>query len=151
MAQASSRSAGCSTVLDDVGTCPCTDDRFRPALADPAPVASAGVVDDRYQYLALLAACLLVTLPLEVILGARVWRQPRRLVRTVAPVAAMFCVWDVVAIADGWWHYSPRYTTGWELPGDLPAEELAFFVVVPVCAILTLEGVRAVLRGAGRR
>jgi lycopene cyclase domain-containing protein len=103
-------------------------------------------VDDRYQYLALLAACLVVTLPLELVLGARVWRRPRRLLRALVPVAVVFSAYDIVAIAGDWWRYSTEYTTGWNLPGDYPVEELAFFVVIPVCSILTLEGVRAVLR-----
>ena len=101
---------------------------------------------DRFQYLALLAGCLVITLPLELVLGARVWRQPRRLLAALVPVAVVFSAYDVVAIAGDWWGYSPTYTTGWELPGDYPVEELAFFLVIPVCSILTLEGVRAVLR-----
>jgi hypothetical protein len=30
------------------------------------------------------------------------------------------------------------------LPGRLPIEELLFFIVVPICSVLTLEAVRAV-------
>jgi hypothetical protein len=32
------------------------------------------------------------------------------------------------------------------LPGGLPLDEVLFFIVVPVCAILGFEAVRAVLR-----
>jgi lycopene cyclase domain-containing protein len=103
------------------------------------------VMPDRYQYLALMAGCLLVTLPLELVLGARVWRQPRRLAAALAPAVLVFVIWDVVAIARGHWDFNPRYVTGWELPADLPVEELAFFVVVPICGLLTLEAVRAIL------
>ncbi len=104
---------------------------------------------DRYQYLLLLGACLAVTLPLEVVLGARVYRRPRRLLAALALPVAIFCVWDVIAIARGHWSYSRRYTTGWDLPFDLPVEELAFFVVIPVCGLLSLEAVRWIL-GGGR-
>ena len=38
--------------------------------------------------------------------------------------------------------------TGIVLPGGLPLDEVLFFVVVPVCAILGFEAVRTVL---GRR
>ena len=93
-------------------------------------------------YLGLLAACLLVTLPLELVLGARVYRQPRRLVLTLLPVLVVFCAWDVGAIKAGHWTYDPRQTVGLLLPGDLPLEELVFFVVVPVCSLLTFEAVR---------
>jgi len=69
----------------------------------------------------------------------------------VLPVAALFTVWDAVAIARGDWSYSPRFTTGWRLPFDVPAEELAFFVVIPVCGLLTYEAVGAMLSRARTR
>ncbi|MFP3900942.1 MAG: lycopene cyclase domain-containing protein [Acidimicrobiia bacterium] len=109
---------------------------------------------DRWQYLAVLAGCLLVTLPLEVVLGARVYRRPRRLARSLVPALVVFVAWDLAAIERGHWWFSERYTTGWRLPGDLPVEELAFFVVIPICALLTYEAVTIVLeaaRGAGNR
>jgi len=115
-----------------------------------AGVTAAAAATERWQYLALMAGCLLVTLPLELVLGARVYRQPRRLVRSLAPAVAVFVAWDVVAIDRGHWWYNPRYVTGWRLPGALPVEELAFFVAVPICALLTYEAVKIVL-GAARR
>ncbi len=98
----------------------------------------------RLLYLGLLLGLLVVTLPLELFLGTRVYRRPLRLALTVAPVLALFSGWDVYAIAHHQWSYSHRQTTGVLLPGRLPVEELLFFVVVPVCAVLTLEAVRAV-------
>lgn len=98
----------------------------------------------RYQYLALVAACAGVTAPLE-FAGARVWRRPRRLARALGPTVAVFAAWDVAAIFRRHWGFNPRTTTGWELPGGLPVEELAFFVVVPTCGILTFETVRRLL------
>jgi lycopene beta-cyclase len=103
---------------------------------------------DRYQYLLLMGACLLITLPLELVLGARVWRRPRRLLRALWLPVVLFTLWDVAAIARDHWSYSPRYTTGWSLPLDFPVEELVFFVVIPICGLLTLEAVRSLL---GRR
>ena len=105
---------------------------------------------DRYQYLLLMAACLLLTLPLEVVLGARVWRQPLRLVRSVVPVAVVFSLWDVAAIARHQWAFAARYVTGWELPGRLPVEEVVFFVVIPICALLTFEVVSRALASHSR-
>lgn len=100
---------------------------------------------DRYQYLLLMAACLLVTLPLEVVLRARVYRQPRRLVLALLPMLVVFLAWDVLGIVRGHWWYSERYTTGILLPLDVPVEEVVFFVVVPICALLTYEAVGTVL------
>ena len=108
------------------------------------PPASLCVVD-QYQYLLLMAGCLLLTLPLELVLGARVWRAPRRLLLALLPVVVIFSVWDVVAIARGTWDYSERYTTGVLLPFAMPLEELVFFVVIPICGLLTYEAVGNVL------
>jgi lycopene cyclase domain-containing protein len=102
-------------------------------------------VPDHAQYLALMAGCLLVTLPLELVLGARVWRQPRRLLATLVPVVVVFVAWDVFAIFRDLWEFNDRYVIGWELPGELPIEELVFFVVIPICGLLTLEAVRNLL------
>jgi len=102
---------------------------------------------DQYQYLLVLAACLALTLPLEILLGARVWRRPVRLVLTLLPVVVIYSIWDILAIEVGMWDYSERFTTGILLPFDMPIEELAFFVVVPICGLLTLEAVGNVLAG----
>ena len=105
---------------------------------------------DHYQYLILMVACLVATLPLEA-LGARVYRQPARLARAVLPVALVFLIWDALAIAGHVWSYDPRYVTGVDLPFRVPVEEFVFFLVIPVCGILTYAGVQAVARRAGIR
>jgi len=94
-------------------------------------------------YLLILLGCLLGTLPLELFLGVRVYAQWRRLLVALLPAVLVFGGWDVGAIAAGWWHYDARYLVGVTLPGRLPLEELLFFVVIPLCAVLTLEAVRA--------
>ena len=103
---------------------------------------------DDLQYLILMGLCLLVTLPLEFVFGARVWRRPGRLLAAVGPMLVLFYVWDAVAIARGHWWFDERYTTGIVLPAGVPLEELVFFVVIPVCALLTLEAVRNLLDGS---
>lgn len=99
------------------------------------------------QYLTVLGVCVVLTLPLEVLLGARVWRRPRRLVRALAPALVIFLAWDFWAAASGQWRFSDSLTTGWNLPFGLPVEEALFFLVVPVCGLLTLEAVRNLSKG----
>lgn len=89
-----------------------------------------------WHYAGILLACLVVTLPLELVLGARVYRQPRRLAATLVLSAVPFVLIDWIAIGRRWWWFSDRHTLGPTL-GRLPVEELAFFAVVPLCALLT--------------
>lgn len=93
---------------------------------------------DAWQYLLVLGACVAVTLPLEIIGGARVYRRPKALLATVAPVLAVFAGWDLVAVRRGDWWFNARYILGPRLAG-LPIEEWLFFAVIPVCALLTYE------------
>ncbi|MEO7397146.1 MAG: lycopene cyclase domain-containing protein [Ilumatobacteraceae bacterium] len=102
---------------------------------------------DRFQYVLLMAACLLLTLPLEFAFGARVWRRPKRLLTAIAPVLVVFVLWDLWATAHGTWDFDRRYTIGVELPGGMVVEELLFFVTIPLCTLLTLESVRNILDG----
>jgi lycopene cyclase domain-containing protein len=97
-------------------------------------------------YLAVLVGCLVGALWLEPVLRVGVLRRWRRLLLTLVPVVVVFAAWDVAAIAAHHWHYDPGQTTGILLPGRLPLEELLFFLVVPVCAVLGYEAVRKVLR-----
>ncbi|BCO37889.1 lycopene cyclase domain-containing protein [Mycobacterium heckeshornense] len=99
---------------------------------------------DRWQYVVVLGCCLALTAPLE-IFGAGVYRQPRRMLAAVLPVAAAFVAWDLAAIAAHVWTYSPRFTTGVVLPGRIPIEEVLFFVVIPLCGLLTYNAVGAIL------
>ena len=97
-------------------------------------------------YLAVLAGCLAAAGWLEPVLKVHVFRRWRRLLLAVLPVAAVFVCWDLAAIAAGHWQFDRAQVTGIFLPGRLPIDEVLFFLVVPVCAILGFEAVRAVLR-----
>lgn len=94
-------------------------------------------------YLAVMTLVVLSALWLEVGLRTRVLRRWRRLLITVVPVVVVFGLWDLYAIASGHWWFDEALVTGVALPGDLPIDEVVFFVVVPVAAILTLEAVRS--------
>ena len=104
----------------------------------------------QYQYLMLMAACLLVTLPLEFVLGARVYRRLRTLLLALLPVVLIFSVWDIVGIVRDHWSYNPRFVTGIRLVFEMPLEELVFFVVIPICGLLTYEAVGSVMARARR-
>jgi len=90
-----------------------------------------------------LAFCLVGSGWLEVFLRVRVYRRWRRLLLALAPTVAIFVVWDLAAIAAGHWTFDPAQMTGVRF-GSLPLEELLFFLVVPIAAILSFEAVRKV-------
>ncbi len=98
-----------------------------------------------------MAACLVITLPLEFVFGARVYRRLRGLLAAVIPVVIIFSIWDMVGILRNHWSYNPKFVTGIRLVFQMPLEELVFFVVIPVCALLTYEAVGQVLSRVRRR
>jgi lycopene cyclase domain-containing protein len=99
---------------------------------------------DHYQYLLLMAGCVAITLPLEWVLGARVYRRWRPAVLAIIPTVLIFSAWDILGILRNHWWYAPEYTTGIHL-GVMPLEELVFFLVIPLCGLLTYEAVGSVL------
>lgn len=98
-----------------------------------------------------MAACLLITLPLEFVLGARVYRRFRALAVALLPVVVVFSIWDILGIIRDHWSYNPRYVTGIRLIFEMPLEELVFFLVIPICGLLTYEAVGSVMKRARTR
>ena len=78
---------------------------------------------------------------LEFAFRLRVLRDPKRLIKTVALASPLFILWDAFAIANEHWFFSEEQTLGIYGPLGIPLEEYLFFVVIPIAAVLTLEGV----------
>ena len=106
------------------------------------PTMMAGV--GRYSYVAILVFVMAGCLWLEVVLRTRVFRRWLRLVLAIAPALILFAIWDVYAIAEGHWWFDEELILGIHLPGELPLDEVLFFVAIPIASILTLEAVRSV-------
>jgi lycopene cyclase domain-containing protein len=107
-------------------------------------------MSDRWQYLLVLAACLAITAPLE-LFGPGVYRQGRRLALSILPVAVAFLIWDEIAVAAHVWSYSSTYVSGLSIPFHVPIEEVLFFVVIPICGLLTYNAVTTILGKVHRR
>ena len=97
----------------------------------------------KFAYLSVLLACLVGTAWLEYFLRTRVYRRTIRLILTVIPVVLVFSVWDAYAIAQGHWTFDPRFVTGITIVGNIPLDEILFFIVIPICSILSFEAVRS--------
>ena len=102
-------------------------------------------------YLALLLGCSCLTVPLEFALRTQVLTRLRTLLLAITPGLVVFLAWDVYAIRRGQWSYDFRWMSGVVLPGGVPLEEALFFVVIPVAAVLTYEGVHRYLPRLNRK
>lgn len=99
---------------------------------------------EQFAYLAVLVGIVLGSCWLEIVLRTNVLRRTRRLLLTLVPVLIVFLLWDAYAIDAGHWTFDAERVTGVEVVAGIPLEELLFFMVVPLAAILTLEAVRSV-------
>ncbi len=81
---------------------------------------------------------------LEIFLHVRVLKRVKRVLLTILPVALLFIAWDLYAVHAGHWFFDPNQILGIYIPGHIPIEELLFFLIVPLAAIMTIEAVRRV-------
>jgi malonyl-CoA/methylmalonyl-CoA synthetase len=80
----------------------------------------------------------------EMVLRTRVLKRIRRLLLSMVPGLVLFTAWDAYAISQGHWFFDLEKILGWQVIAGVPIDEVLFFIVVPLAAILTLEAVRAV-------
>ncbi len=81
---------------------------------------------------------------LEVILKTGVFRRIKRAALSILPIAIIFLAWDAYAIAQGHWFFDREQILGIYGPFNSPLEEYLFFMVVPMAALFTIEGVTTV-------
>ena len=106
-------------------------------MGSAAPAAASDFV-----YLWVLVGCILAVAGLPWLLRVRVLNRWRRLLLSVLPAAVVFIVWDAHAINAGHWWFNPRHMSG-VMFGNLPLEELLFFLVVPLCTVMAYEAIIA--------
>ena len=110
-----------------------------------------------WSYLAMLGFVLIASWWLEFVFRLRVLRRPKKLLLTLVLVSPWFVLWDAYAISLGHWFFDRSQMIGIIGPLGIPLEEYLFFILVPIAAVLTLEGVnnllptvRRILGGAGK-
>jgi hypothetical protein len=81
---------------------------------------------------------------LEIVLKTGVLRRIKRAALSILPISLLFLIWDAYAIARGHWFFDRSQMLGIVGPFQIPLEEYLFFIVVPLAAILTIEGVTTV-------
>jgi lycopene cyclase domain-containing protein len=81
---------------------------------------------------------------LEIALKVGVLRRIKRVTFSVLPISILFLIWDAYAISQGHWFFDREQILGIYGPLDIPLEEYLFFIVIPLAAIMTIEGVTTV-------
>lgn len=81
---------------------------------------------------------------LEIYLKVGVLRRIKRVAISVLPISVLFLAWDAYAISQGHWFFDREQMLGIYGPFNIPLEEYLFFIIVPMAAIFTIEGVTKV-------
>lgn len=95
-------------------------------------------------YVWVLVFCLVGSGWLELVMRARVYRRWLRLLLVLVPVVLIFAMWDAYAIASNHWYFDLNQITGIYVGFNIPLDEILFFIVIPICSILTFEAVRVI-------
>jgi lycopene cyclase domain-containing protein len=85
------------------------------------------------------------------LLAWRIWfyapiANLRRRIVLLSGMAFLWIILDVWSVQQGWWHYNEAYISGWYI-ADLPLEEIAFFVCIPIACMLTWRMLRLYVSG----
>jgi len=111
---------------------------------------SQGLELMNWSYAAMLLFVIVGSWWLEFAFRIRVLRRPRLALTAIFPVSIFFLAWDAFAINQNHWTFDSDQILGIIGPLNIPLEEYLFFFVIPLAAILTLEGVKVVQRKFSR-
>ena len=98
----------------------------------------------KFGYMAMLTFTIFGSFWLEIVLKIGVLKRIKRVLLSILPVAIFFLAWDAYAIDRGHWYFDQDQILGIFGPFNIPLEEFLFFTVIPMAAIMTIEGVRTV-------
>lgn len=93
---------------------------------------------EQFSYLGLLLGSFLFPFLLSFAKGVSFYKKWRPLFLAHIIIAMVFCIWDYVFTYFGVWGFNPNYILGIYL-GNLPLEEVLFFVIIPYCCLFIYE------------
>ena len=98
----------------------------------------------KFGYFAMLAFTVLGSFWLEIFLKVGVLRRIKRAMLAILPTATIFLIWDYYAVNSKHWFFDREQILGIYGPFNIPLEEYLFFMIIPMAAIFTIEGVTKV-------
>ena len=111
---------------------------------------SLGLELSNWSYVAMLLFVIVGSWWLEFAFKIKVLRRPRILISAIFPVSIFFLLWDAFAINQNHWTFDRNQILGIFGPLNIPLEEYLFFLIIPMAAVLTLEGVKVVMKRVKR-
>jgi lycopene cyclase domain-containing protein len=105
-----------------------------------------GLELSHWSYVAMLLFVVAGSWWLEFFFKFRVLRRPKILLSSLLPISIFFLIWDAFAINQKHWTFDENQILGIIGPVKIPLEEYLFFLIIPIAAILTLEGVKVVMK-----
>ncbi|HMS25242.1 MAG TPA: lycopene cyclase domain-containing protein [Acidimicrobiia bacterium] len=91
-------------------------------------------------YAYVLGLSLLLTLPLYFVTRGAVFKNYKAVLRSMSLPVAVYLIWDIIATHFGHWLFDPAQTSHLRFAG-IPIEEYFFFIIIPLCALVTYETV----------
>lgn len=90
----------------------------------------------KFHYLLVLAFIAICAVGVNFGFRLRISRRLKQFILTDALILVVYLLWDGWAVNKGSWFFDSSQILGFKFFGKLPVEEVLFFIIVPLMAVL---------------